>query len=242
MAKPKRPLLSFGARGTIASSLTFQQRGRGHFARQKPIPTDPKSPAQLAQRQLYRDAVDAWHALTPEQKEAWRGVCPGLTAYQCFMSSQLKYEPPPPIIDIGAEAIDRDTFAPFGRTFIALDNPANASGIIDTVKIWAHYVMTGVLVGTAYLISGDTYKFRDHAVIGVVPSGSEQTFTGLSITVEAGDYIGFFAPDGNIERSFVGFAGLYWRANDCITGYPFLEYTLDAVTAMSLYGTGEVVP
>ncbi|GAI71681.1 unnamed protein product, partial [marine sediment metagenome] len=38
----------------------------------------------------------AWHALSPEEKEAWRGVCPGLTAYQCFMSSELKPAPPPP--------------------------------------------------------------------------------------------------------------------------------------------------
>ncbi len=96
MAKPKSPLLSFGARGTIANSLTFQKRRQLTIAREKPIPTDPKSPAQLTQRQKYKDAVSAWHALTPEEKEAWRGVCPGLTAYQCFMSSELKYAPPPP--------------------------------------------------------------------------------------------------------------------------------------------------
>ncbi|GAI62619.1 unnamed protein product [marine sediment metagenome] len=96
MAKPDKPLLSFGARGTIADTLTFQKRGRGHFVRQKPIPKDPKSEAQLAQRQIYKDAVAAWHALSAEEKEAWRGICPGLTAYQCFMRSELKYAPPPP--------------------------------------------------------------------------------------------------------------------------------------------------
>ena len=98
MAKPKTPLLSLGARGTIANSLTFQKRGKGKatIARQKPIPKDPKSEAQLAQRQIYRDAVAIWHALTPEEKEAWRGVCPGLTAYQCFMRSELRKVVPPP--------------------------------------------------------------------------------------------------------------------------------------------------
>ncbi|MBA7591002.1 hypothetical protein ES708_33147 [subsurface metagenome] len=98
MAKPKSPLLSLGARGTIADSLTFQKRGRGTITRTKPIPQDPKSPAQLAQRQIYRDAVDAWHALSAEEKEAWRGVCPGLTAYQCFMQAKIRelLFPPPP--------------------------------------------------------------------------------------------------------------------------------------------------
>ena len=97
MAKPKTPLLSLGARGSIGDTLTFQKRGRLTIARQKPIPTDPQTDLQLAQRQVYRDAVDAWRALTPEEKDAWRGVCPGLTAYQCFMRSELKYvEPTPP--------------------------------------------------------------------------------------------------------------------------------------------------
>lgn len=98
MAKPDKPLLSLGARGTIADTLTFQKRGKGSatIARRKPIPENPRSQAQLAQRQKYRDAVDAWHALTPEEKQAWRGVCPGLTAYQCFIRSELRKVVTPP--------------------------------------------------------------------------------------------------------------------------------------------------
>jgi len=96
MAKPKHPLLSMRARGTIASSLTFQKRGQQTIVRKKPIPTDPQTDLQLAQRQKYRDAVNAWHALSQEDKEAWRGVCPGLTAYQCFMRSELQYVAPTP--------------------------------------------------------------------------------------------------------------------------------------------------
>ena len=96
MAKPKNPLLSLGARGTIADTLTFQKRGRGTIARGKPTPTDPKTLLQLAQRQRYKEAVALWNALTTQEKEAWRGVCPGLTAYQCFMRSELKYVPPVP--------------------------------------------------------------------------------------------------------------------------------------------------
>ncbi|MBA7588758.1 hypothetical protein ES708_30826 [subsurface metagenome] len=97
MAKPKKPLLSLAARGTIADSLTFQKRGRRTIAREKPIPKDPRSEAQLAQRDRYKEAVASWHSLTLEEKEAWRGVCPGLTAYQCFMRAELlKVAPPPP--------------------------------------------------------------------------------------------------------------------------------------------------
>ncbi|MBA7589502.1 hypothetical protein ES708_31587 [subsurface metagenome] len=96
MAKPKSPLLSLEARGSIADSLTFQKRGRATIAREKPIPQNPRSEAQLVQRQVYRDAISTWRALTAEEKEAWRGVCPGLSPYHCFMRSELKYVPPLP--------------------------------------------------------------------------------------------------------------------------------------------------
>jgi len=96
VAKLKTPMLGLGASGTLADALTFQRRPGTSYVRKKPIPTDTRSPAQLAQRQKYRDAVTAWHALTAEEKAAWRGQCPGLTAYQCFISSELKYVPAPP--------------------------------------------------------------------------------------------------------------------------------------------------
>ncbi len=96
MAKLKTPLLSFAAHNTIGKAITFQSGSRLTIARTKPIPSDPKSPAQLIQRQKYRDAVTAWNALSPGEKEDWRGVCRGLTAYQCFIKSELAYVPPPP--------------------------------------------------------------------------------------------------------------------------------------------------
>ena len=109
MAKPDKPLLSLGARGTIGDALTYQKRGQLTIARQKPIPKDPKSEAQLAQRQRYKDAVASWHSLTLVEKEAWRGVCPGLTAYQCFMRAELLYvAPPPPPEEYTEEQTDYD--------------------------------------------------------------------------------------------------------------------------------------
>ncbi|MBA7592072.1 hypothetical protein ES708_34246 [subsurface metagenome] len=96
MAKSKTPLLSLGARGSIGDTLTFQKRGRLTIARQKPIPTDPKTDLQLAHRQVYREAVAAWNALTPEEQEAYRSVCPGLTPYQCYMKTALAVPPAPP--------------------------------------------------------------------------------------------------------------------------------------------------
>ncbi|MBA7588187.1 hypothetical protein ES708_30238 [subsurface metagenome] len=111
MAKPKSPLLSLGARGSIGDTLTFQKRGRLTIARQKPIPTDPQTDLQLAQRQVYREAVAAWNALTIAEKQAYRGVCPGLTPYQCYMKTALLYvEPEPPPEEYTEEQTEHDQY------------------------------------------------------------------------------------------------------------------------------------
>lgn len=215
MAKPKKPLLSLEARGTIADTLTFQKRGQLTIARKKPIPTDPKSPAQLAWRQVYKDAVAAWHALTPAEKETWRGVCPGLTAYQCFMSSQLKYLPPILPIDIGLPTALRDGQTSYNYTYICADNPANAAGRIKKVYIWARNPCTSVKIGIFYLVSGNSFSTRSYTTIGPVAAGSEQEFD-VDLAVDIGDYIGFYEKDGALERDNSGGSGYWYRLGDDI--------------------------
>ncbi|MBA7588133.1 hypothetical protein ES708_30183 [subsurface metagenome] len=239
MAKPKNPLLSLGARGTIADTLTFQKRGREHFAREKPIPKDPKSPAQLAWRQVYRDAVAVWNALSLEEKEAWRGVCPGLTAYQCFMRSALVYVPPPIPIDVGADPIDRSSSRFAGSTIIDKNNPANASGILHSIKIWAASTIAGLVVGTFYTTNGSILKCRDSELVGDVEAGAERTFTELSIAVEEGDYIGCYFSTGDIELDAEGFEGIWRITKDHTTPGDEAFYMFAPEQAMSLYGIGE---
>ncbi len=96
MAKLKAPLISLDAHGSIGRSVTFQSSTKRKYARTKPVPADRRSSAQLAHRQRYRDAVDIWNALTLGDKEAWRGVCKGLSPFPCFMRSELSIAPVPP--------------------------------------------------------------------------------------------------------------------------------------------------
>ncbi|MBA7592052.1 hypothetical protein ES708_34225 [subsurface metagenome] len=146
------------------------------------------------------------------------------------------------LIDIGAAASDRATSILGGYTTISLDNPANASGTITSVEIWANVNITGMRVGTFYLVSHTTYKCRDSAVIGDVTAGSKQTFPGLSIDVEAGDLIGCYWDDGKIEMDSSGFAGWYEVSGEHIDPGDEAEYSLREYYAQSLYGTGETAP
>ena len=92
MAKPKSPLLSFGARGTIADSLTFQKRGQHTIAREKPIPKDPYSLAQAYQRWDYQDYAHLWTLETEASKQSYRTRASRyhLTGFSLWMREHLK--------------------------------------------------------------------------------------------------------------------------------------------------------
>ncbi|MBA7524587.1 hypothetical protein ES705_16736 [subsurface metagenome] len=239
MAKTKTPYFGLGARGSVGQSITAQKRGLVTILRSKPFPTDPRSLPQLAQRQKYRDAVAVWNAFTPEEKQAWHGVCPGLTGYQCFLRSELKYAPPLIILDIGAEAIDREgSWAPT-NTLINKDNPAEHSGTITSIEIWAHADFDTCVVGTFYTTDVDTLKCRDsEAIPGIIPAGSKVT-KPVSLSVEIGDYIGTYYTGGRIKRDLSGYAGVWYKLGEYIDPGDEMIYILAPGDVISLYGTGE---
>lgn len=68
------------------------RRRYGLQLRRHVIPADPQTPAQLARRQLFADAILAWRALSPAEKKEWtvRGRGRALPGYQFFLSTVLK--------------------------------------------------------------------------------------------------------------------------------------------------------
>ncbi len=143
-------------------------------------------------------------------------------------------------IDVGAAATDRGSGA--GQAFtpiVGQENPANATGTIDTVEMW--FLVTGenVEVASFYVVSGDNLSTRDFEALGTVVSGSKQTFSGLDMDIETGDYLGtyFTHVNATLERDNSGTG--YWY-ND---GTDYIPCTNQAFTnlgsrTISLYGTG----
>lgn len=139
-------------------------------------------------------------------------------------------------IDIGSEAIDRNTSLTSGYTDIFPTNPANASGTITSIEIWAYQDMTGLKVGTVYNVSGNNFTTRDYETIGNVKAGSKQIFE-VDIEVETGDYLVTYYDSGAIEVSDIGEKG-YYKFGDYIpcTDTTFSETTSEYTA--SLYGEG----
>ena len=141
-------------------------------------------------------------------------------------------------IDVGPEAIDRASSSTAGYTDIQLTNPANLTGSITSVEIWASTNLTGCKVGIFYLVSGTTYKCRSAATIGNVTAGSKQTFSGLSLAVVTGDFIGIYWVSGYMEADTSGYDGFLWRDGDHCVVNDSASYTLLSGDALSIKGLG----
>lgn len=167
----------------------------------------------------------------------------GATIYGSKVEIRVSYWiAPVSDIDVGAIPIDRNNVISATYTLIAKDNPANASGTLQNVKVYAGALaILGFRVGTFYITNGNTLKCRDSVVLGDVAADTLETFTGLSIAVEIGDYIGcYWATTGVIEASDSGMAGVWYILAEYIDPGDEVEYTLMAGWAMSLYGYGDI--
>jgi len=97
MAKTKGSLFSVEAHGTIGNVLTYQGRKVFQQTHKKAIPIDRKTPAQIADRLLFANAVAGWQALTQEQKKVYNdmsmhyGNIPGFNIYIKLNKGIVKY-------------------------------------------------------------------------------------------------------------------------------------------------------
>lgn len=142
-------------------------------------------------------------------------------------------------IDVGSEVIDRSSYLMSGYTRVVNNNPANDTGILDTIELWAVTNLAGCIVGTLYG-SGIGWTCRDVETIGAVTAGSKQTFTGKSLNVQTKDIIGTYHTSGQLERDTGGSTLLFKSGNHLSIG-EYLAYSSSSGN-MSLYATGVTVP
>ncbi len=152
-----------------------------------------------------------------------------------------------PAIDVGDAAIDRiGNIAFSNETGIFLGNPANASGIITQIQVFADEILVTCWAGLFFLVSGTTYQNRSIASLGNVAKGSVQTFSGLTLAVQVGDYIGFWVNTGSSLISATtpaggGTHGFVYAVGEHKDPGDQAEYTPIANYDTSVYGSGASV-
>ncbi len=156
----------------------------------------------------------------------------------------------PDTIDIGAAAIDRAGNSPLcysgtPHTWVEQSNPADGDGEITSFEIWLTFKTDtiDVWLGT-FSASGNVLTCRDSESVGDIAYGSQQTGSGLSITVQSGDYFG--ASDkiddsisSYIDRDSSGGTGVWYNAAEYIDPSDSATFISIGSWAISLYGEGE---
>ena len=97
MPKVTGPLFSLDAKGTLAGAITYQGTPKGPRVGRVPRHKDALSDAQLAHRELFLEARDAWLALSPEEKAQWTatGQLSQMTGWNAFLKDYILNPPPP---------------------------------------------------------------------------------------------------------------------------------------------------
>lgn len=91
MAKPKQPILSLGAHGSLGGVLTYQERHQQAFVRKKPIPKQPNSLPQIYHRWDYQDYALLWHELSAATKQQYESDArrSRITGFNLWMRNNL---------------------------------------------------------------------------------------------------------------------------------------------------------
>jgi hypothetical protein len=148
-------------------------------------------------------------------------------------------------IDVGDGATNRANFYIGTQTIVDNNNPANDTGVLDTVEIYINADGLGTFdhyVGT-FSGSGKSWTNRDYANVGAISSGEGlKTFTGLSIDVVTNDTMGWYCNDKTckIEADSIGGGDCYYLlGNQFGAGTKTYTELTDAI--LSIYATGETV-
>lgn len=141
-------------------------------------------------------------------------------------------------IDIGNAASDRGSSAPANFTWLVADNPANLTGVLTSVEVWAGSDITGFKVGTFFILPSGQYQCRDVETIGAVTSGSKQTFS-VTLNVAKGDVIGCYFSTGTIDREDAGGNSLVSSSGVDAAVVGVSEAYSGGTRLLSLYATGD---
>ena len=146
---------------------------------------------------------------------------------------------------IGQSASDRTGTRDATYTNIMNTTPADGTGTITTIEVWANATVANLNVATFFVVSGNNLSTRDSCIIGTVASGSKQTFTldassnPISLDVVEGDFIGAWWSGGKIDADSDAGTGFWYLSGKYIpcTNQTF-TYTTFSIDQLSIHGTG----
>lgn len=92
MALVNGPLFSLDASGTIGDAITFSKWKGRPYVRERVIPSNPKTGAQVGRRAMFSFLCGAWAALDAAEKATWQDIADALVAspFNAYVSENMK--------------------------------------------------------------------------------------------------------------------------------------------------------
>ena len=93
MAKIEYDVVFTGICGRVGELVHYERNGT-HCTRRWVNPADPKTPKQIARRQMFAKLVAEWRNMDQTEKAGWKRTAgnkkKGQTGFNSFMSTRLK--------------------------------------------------------------------------------------------------------------------------------------------------------
>jgi len=92
MVKIKGPMMSLDASGTLGDAVTFSKWKGRSYVRERVIPSNPKSGAQVGRRAMFIFLTKAWNALSDANKATWQELADQLVAspFSAYVSYNME--------------------------------------------------------------------------------------------------------------------------------------------------------
>jgi len=198
MARVSGPLMSVGASGTFAKTLTYATWKGRSYVRQRVIPANPKTSSQTGIRAMFGYVAAAWAGIAALSKATWdaAAVARGISAFNAY-ASQCMTDWQNGLAPIQASTDARTT----GDVVCALSAITGAAGYA-TMQISNTADAAADAVG--FIIFRDTAEITDPSwtnAIAVVPWNPSNDVVYTDSPLAAGTYhyrTAAFSADGKL--------------------------------------------
>jgi len=91
MVKVYGPMMSLDASGTLADAITFSKWKGRQYARERVIPSNPKSGAQVGRRSMFRFLTQLWASVGDADQATWQDLADQLVAspFNAYISDNM---------------------------------------------------------------------------------------------------------------------------------------------------------
>lgn len=156
MVKVNAPMMSLDATGTLGNAITFSKWKGRNYVRERVIPANPKSGAQVGRRAMMRFITQNWNALSAAAKASWQDLADQLvvSTFNAYCSWNMQYW--------------HNFLAPFQNS--ADTRAGTPSDNALTAAVWEENRVKLTLSGSALGDNWGIAIFADTATMGAAPT------------------------------------------------------------------------